>query len=271
MKYFTILFVTGILMTVSFCSFGSESQSTETEHQKTTFYLDTVNVFHLRKQVFIPVKGVLEPWKQIKLSLPDSAKLISILVEPGSDIKQGDLLASLWPLNRRGENTPVDLTAPVSGRIEEVYFGLSQRIPAFRPVLSIVNTEHLVLYLKRKNRYSDLIKKGMSVTLQVLGKEYMTVVKSVDFSKKKIKISLYNKDKKIPAGVYTEGYINCGIQKGDFVEAAYFLNKDSLKIQLMDDILLTLFPEGRADSLIQIYPPLPGQDFISIFQKNLDL
>ena len=271
MKYFTILFLTGVLITVPFCNFGNESQSTKTEHQKTALYIDSVKVFHIRKPVFIPVKGVLEPWKQIKLFLPDSARLISVLVEPGSNVKQGDLLASLWLLNRRGENTPVDLTAPVSGRIEEVCFGLNQLVPAFRPVLSIVNSEHLVLYSKLKTGYSDLIKKGMTVTLQVLGEEYKAVVKSVDLSKKKIEISFYNRDEKIPAGAFTHGYINCGMQKGDFVEAVYFLNKDSLKIQLSDSIPLTLFPEGRADSLIQIYPPLPGQDFIRIYQKNLDL
>ena len=271
MKYFTILFLTGVLFTISFCNFGNDSQNQEPSHRKAALYLDSVEIHHSRRPVFIPVEGVLEPWKQIKLFLPDSARIISVLVEPGSKVKEGDLLASLWRLNRRGENTPVDLTAPISGRIEQVYFGLNQQVPAFQPVLSIVNSEHLFFRSVLKTGYADLIKRGMRVILQVNGEERKAVVKNVDLQKKSVEISIYNGDKTIPAHTFTQGRIDCGMQRGDFLESKYFFNKDSLKVQLRDSIYLTLYPAGESDSLIQIYPPLPGQDFIRIYQKNLDL
>ncbi len=271
MKYFTILFLTGILITVPFCNFGNENPKQETGHRKIALYLDSIEVHHTRKAVYVPIAGVLEPWKQSKLFLPDSARLISILVEPGARVKQGDLLASLWRLDRAGENTPVDLTAPIPGRIEQVNFSLNQHIPAFQPIITIINSDRLLLRAMLKPGYVELVKKGMRVSIQVSGKEQTAVVKKVDIQKKEVEISLYRKNSGLPVHTFVRGRIDCGVQQGDFLKAKYFLRKDSLKIQLRENIRLTLFPAGRSDSLIQIYPPLPGQDFIRIYQKNLDL
>ncbi len=271
MKYFTILFLTAVLITVPFCNFGKENPKQKAVHRKMALYLDSVKVHHTLKVVYVPVAGVLEPWKQSKLFLPDSARLISILVEPGSEVKEGDLLASLWRLKREGENTPVDLTAPISGRIEQVRFRLNQHIPAFQPIISIINSDRLLLRETLKPGYGELVEKGMSVSIRVGGKKQTAVVTAVDFQKKEVEISLHNKKIHLPAHIFARGNIDCGLQQGDFLKARYFSGKDSLKIQLRDRIQLTLFPAGESDSLIRIYPPLPGQDFIRIYQKNLDL
>lgn len=271
MKYFSILFLSAVVLTVPFCNFGHENQNRDAPQRKTTLYLDSVQVFHLRKTVFIPVEGVLEPWKQIKLFLPDSARLISLLAEDGARVKKGDLLASLWRLNRGVENTPVDLTAPISGRVEQVYFRLNQLVPASRPVISLINTEQLLFRYPLKPAYADWIRKGMRVTLKVRGEERRAIVKKVDLQKKRVEIGLYNGDASIPPYSFARGRINCGMQQGDFLKARYFFNEDSLKVLLRDSITLTLYPGGASDSLVQIYPALPGQDFIRIYQKNLDL
>lgn len=271
MKYFTIFFLINVILVVSFCNFGNEGQVPESVRRETALYLDSIEVFHLRKKVFLPVEGVLKPWKQVKLFLPDSARLISILVEPGSKVKQGDLLASLWLLNRAGENTPVDLTAPISGRIDQVGFSLNQHIPAFRPIINIINSDRLLFRGTLKPGYGELVKKGMRVNIQVSGKEQTAAVCAVNSKEKEVEISLYNKNINVLAHVYARGNIDCGLQQSDFLKARYFLGKDSLKIQLRDSIQLTLFPAGQSDSLVRIYPPLPGQNFIRIYQKNLDL
>ncbi len=271
MKYFSILFLTGVMITIPFCNFGNENQSKKEIPEKMAVYLDSVEIYHTHKAVYLPVEGILEPWKQIKLFLPDSARLISVLVEPGSEVKKGDLLASLWRLNRRGENTPIDLIAPINGRIETVNFRLNQYVPAYKPVISIVNSDHLTFWVSIKPAYAGRIKKRMPVELNVNGKHHSAGVNTIDYKQLKVEISLYNKDGSLPVHSFARGRIVCGVHAGDFLDRKYFLNKDSLKIQLKDNIQLTLFPAGQADSLIQIYPALPGQDFIRIYQKNLDL
>ena len=197
MKYFTILFLFSVLLVATFCNFGSEGQVPEPALQKTALYLDSIEVFHLRKKIFVSVEGVLEPWKQVKLFLPDSARLISVLVEPGSKVKEGDLLASLWRLNRRGENTPVDLIAPISGRIERVHFTLNQHIPAFQPIITIINSDRLLFRVALKPGYAELIKRGMRVKILVSGNEQTAIVNAVDIQIKEAEISLYNKIKKL--------------------------------------------------------------------------
>ena len=84
-------------------------------------------------------------------------------------------------------------------------------------------------------------------------------------------MGLENKKYPVNEHTFVKGEIECGKLRGDFLKSVFCEKRDSIKVQLAENILITVFPVGIADSLTFIYPPLPEQNYIRIYEKNLDL
>lgn len=271
MKYTTVLFLLIFIILISKCNSEKKKEAPVSPSKTIALYRDSVQVTHASLPVVIPVEGFLEPWKQMELSLPDSARLLSVLAEPGFKVNKGDIIASLWKISRFGENTPIDLLAPISGRVEQVYFKINQVAPANKPIICLYNTDRLVLKAKLNDPQLAFVKENQRVKLDFNGRERIAYVRDVNLPDREIVISLENKKHLVNERTFVKGEIECGKLRGDFLKSVYCEKRDSIKVQLAENILLTVFPVGTADSLTLIYPPLPAQNYIRIYEKNLDL
>ena len=234
-------------------------------------FIDSVQIYHLTSALKIPIEGQLTPWRQLNLSLPDSTRLLSILKEEGNTVAQGEMLASLWKVQRLGENTPIDLIAPFSGRIKKVFYHLNQIIPASKPILSLVNTERLELSARVKQRQQSIIVKTNQVYIYYNNQRFNGIVQRLDSKNRNVIVDIANPEQNLSEGNYVHAEIVTRVNERDFLHSKYFLDRDSLQVQLQEQISLTIYPVGTLDSLTSFIPPLPEQNFIRIHQKNLDL
>jgi len=271
MKYIAVLLLIGFTILISKCNSEKKKEALVRPSKTIALYLDSVQVIHATLPVVIPVEGFLEPWKQIELSLPDSARLLSILTEPGFKVNKGDIIASLWKISRFGDNTPIDLLAPISGQVEHIHYKINQVAPAGQPIICLYNTDRLLLKTKLNDPQLALVKEDQRVKLYYNGQERIAYVFDVNISDRKIVIRLENTKHPVDERTFVKGEIECGKIRGDFLKSVFCEKQDSIKVQLNENILLTVFPVGTADSLTFIYPPLPAQNYIRIYEKNLDL
>lgn len=253
------------------CSGATGERSGKDLGKKVSVYIDSVRIEHRRGIIQIPVRGLLEPWVQIDMTLPDSAQIIALLTEPEHAVKKGDLLASLWPLHRGAENTPIDLVAPISGIINKINYKINQIVPAGMPVLSLEDRSYLQLIVSVETWVLDYIREGDPVKIYLPQKTALGVVKKVDIAPAQCVISLDNRRGNITKEQFVHADILTRQLDGDFVRSSYFGEKQALKVRLKDGIELNIYTIGVLDSMTMIYPPLPDENYIQIFKKNLAL
>ena len=87
----------------------------------------------------------------------------------------------------------------------------------------------------------------------------------------KVVITLNNSLNKTKAGAFANAQIQCDSSPGDYILTRYFNGQKTIEIQLKEKIDLNVYSVGVVDSFSLIHPPLPTQNFIRIFKKNLDL
>jgi len=240
-----------------------------TEYETTV--MDSVPLYHLRRNVKIPVKGKLKAWQKKEIFLSDSSQLLSLLIEEGDFVKRGALLGSFWRLPQKGEYTPVDIRTPISGVVTLIKHRLGSRLPPGSKILEVENDDYLLLQIRMPQADFSILRAGQKVAVNYKRQLLWGFVERLEQDKGKVNIFLKNNLHKYAAGIMVSGYILCPNVKGDFLPAYYFNTSDSLKIWLDDYMAFTLIRCGTTDSLSLIYPPLPDQKYLKIIKKNLDL
>ena len=232
---------------------------------------ENIPVYHLKRDVMIPVSGYLQAWKKTEISLPDSALFISILHEQGTFVKKGDYIAGLWRLSGRGEYTPFDIISPFAGKISHFPFRVQSRTSPNQLLMVLENFEYLML--RAQLAFSQLrhIKAGNKVTAEYKANKLSGHVKNINHDKSLVNIIFNNPQNIYASEIFVRGVIHCRKVKGDFLPVKYFAGRSSLKVLLDDHIEINLHRTAEADSLCMVFPPLPDQQYIKIIKKSLDL
>lgn len=264
------VFLTGALLFFFACQIREPAPIlSQKEIQPTA--LDSVPVYHLQAPVIISFADRPQAWQERVVFFSDSCRVIALLVEKYTRVRQGDLLASLWNLSRKTEFTPVDITAPMSGIVSELNCKLNDIIPPKLPIMILRNYENLILRINVHTSLLIYLKKGQSVRiyygqLPVLGSIY-----KLDSMRGSIDIIVVNQNDLISPDSLLTGRIECGQVKGDFIPRGFFALHDTLTAMVDPDFSLSLMRLGWSDSLALIFPPLPDRSFIKITKKSLDL
>jgi hypothetical protein len=263
---FKIIIILFSLLLLQSCDF-KEKNTSQTNMPEKYDYIDSVLLYHDRLNVVIPVEGELRAWQEINIMAPDTCSIISLLGEEGAGVKKGDLLISLWNLSKKREFTPFDIKAPISGIITKLYHNVNDNISAGAPIITIKNFDNLLLKIKLIPERLKLITKGQKALLNYSGQSIEGFVSRVDKNSAQVFILIANRNRKYNEGMHVAGEISCGKIEGDYILRRHFAN-DIMSIKVEDDIMLDLIKIGYSDSLVLVYPPLPGQLFIQIFQKK---
>ena len=261
-----ILFVS--LALLLYCQSQQVEDKNKSQTKKISVYIDSVKVIKARREVSIPIKGYLNPWKVVNLSLQDSTRIISLVVEQGAIVRKGDQLASLWKIKRYGENTPIDLIAPISGIVAKSNYSINALVPKSKTIIRLENRKYFTMSVKLEEWQKRIIRKGTIVQFQLSTGIQKGWVEAIE--KDYVLLKMKNTQQMLKE-VFAYGTLDCGEISGYFIKSKYFASKNPVEIKLNENIELDVFASGQSDSLTLIYPPLPGQNYIRIFQKTLDL
>ncbi len=228
---------------------------------------DTIKIINGSFPVEIPVHGFLKAWKTALLAVPQKTRLIALLVEEHSYVKKGDLLASVMGLDRQTEWTPVDLFSPISGQVTALNYKLHQIVPANRTILKIEDLSRFILSVKPEARKIPYIKRDQRVKFLNGEKSVKGHVNYVDREKGIVTIAIDGTNKGLQVDQEISGEIECGIIKGSFLSADYFVSDEKIRVHSPEEIDLTLFRVGFADSLVLVNPPLPEGKYLILNRK----
>jgi len=270
MSWIYVVVILGLLLPVIGCKEVSQRRPLKTA-QKVVLVLDSVRIRQQTADVHIAVTGTLRGWKLAELTLPDSARVISQLVERGMAVRKGDLLASLWPVARKQENTPVDMFAPITGTVDCVPFGINQIVPPGKSILRVVNWDRLQLLCKLESWQRDYVKAGYEATVFNNALRLASRVGRVDAGTGLCRLDVQNPNRAVDKDMQVQAEILCRRVSGSYINRQYFGNKNRLQVALEEGIELSLYAVGYTDSLALVYPPLAQEKYLRIFKKNLDL
>jgi len=224
--------------------------------------VDSIQVFHGRYDLIIEIKSELTTWKQSILSVADSTALISLLVEPHTQVKQGDVLASLWGFSNKNEYTPMDLIAPFNGTVAAVYYKVGDQIKAESPIIELKNYDYYLMVLHPEPEQLRYIKKNASVLVQYQENSEKGWVEKVNKKQGEVLVLLKNKEKWVKENLTVDAKIHCGNFVGDYIYRKYFGAKNKMTALVEDEIILNLKAIGFSDSLALVYPSISNLDYI---------
>ena len=225
----------------------------------------TVHLIRDTLDVKIPIEGKLLAWKKVDILSPVKARLVSLLVEQGDHVKSGDLILSLWPLDRKNNYSTIDIHTPLTGNVRSVYFAINDTIAAGKPVLTIENRKNLILKTTLSKTEMLYVEPNLNVMLFYGNRKIKGAVWEVDKKTQQVTVVVPNQQLHIKHDLYVKGYIDLGEIAGTFLPVHNFSFSDSIKARFNKDTLLTLRKAGVAqDSLILLYPDLPDTNTIQI-------
>ncbi len=231
----------------------------------------TIALKHDTLDVQIPIEGKLVAWKKMEISSPQTARLVSLLVEVNDEVQRGDLLLNLWPVQPRAYGfSPIDVFSPMNGIVRRVYFTLNDTVPAGKVILELENRENLILKATLNRWQLPFIKSNANVRLSDGTITIKGAVLTIDNKNSQISVIVPNRQLKLNKDLYLQGAIELNKIDGDFLPVSVFSNRDSLKALIEGEINLTLFKVGTVgDSLALVSPSLPDLKEVQI-EKNLD-
>ncbi len=238
---------------------------TTKESNKNSQLWQKASLVHDTLKVHIAIHGRLVAWKKVDILSPRRARLVSLLVEGGDRVSAGDLILSLWPIDRRNNFATLDIHAPLNGIVRKVYWNVNDTIPGNKPILTIENRENLIVRTSLSKAQLAFVRPDLNVVLRYGKKRIKGAVWKVDKQTQQIIVVVPNQQLGIREDYFVSGYIDLGRRPGTFLPRQYLGWADSAKVRVADDSILTIHRVGTADdSLIFIYPDLPEFNQIAL-------
>ncbi|MBN2426497.1 MAG: HlyD family secretion protein [Calditrichaceae bacterium] len=244
------------------CVSDNQPDKTQAEDDPAPQFVPVLNLQNL--PVRIPVSGDLTPWKQAEIAVPFESKIIASLVEPLMEVKQNDVLVSLWRLSQKYEYTPINLIAPFDGIVTHYKYAIGQVVPANKEILTVINYDNYKLTAVFDSRQIDLIKRLNKAFIKMQKLELEGYVAEVLPGDNQVSIHVPGADIGRVNFESVTGYIEAGLVSGTFIPDKYFKDQDTLRVRVDREIELTLKRFGLSDSLALIYPNIPDQERIFI-------
>jgi len=230
-------------------------------------FTQTIPLIQGTFKIAIPFNGVLEPWKNIDVSLPDTAILIGVMAEEGSSVSKDELLATALISAPRKEYIPVNIISPIDGTITGIYFTLNDTIPAGGKILSVTNFDRLRIKAKLKPYQMAYVRENADAELFFDNAIFSGYVVRIIQQEHSVEILTKKEYPQLPPYGWIKGQIKGSLVKGTYIQNDFFNQNDSLKILVAGDISLTIRRVGMADSLALIYPTVPDVDKVSIIEN----
>lgn len=229
--------------------------------------LQEVKIVHSSLNAYIPFSGYLRAGQKTDIQVKQRSKLIALLVDNGSTVEKGDLIAGLMPLSQGDDFTPQEIHAPFAGEVSGIGFKIGSVLSAGEILMTIKNLKSLMCTVSLTPHQTSLLKKHSKVLLNIQGKNVTTDVDSLDRKNNMLKIVIPNSEGLFSEQDYIEGKIFCGLVEGTYLPKKY-AQRDPLHVYLEEGIELDISFPAVSDDLALIFPPIPDQNRIWIVSES---